>query len=395
MKKISVFILMVYLVFSTVVTTESVQAETVYGPKQQHETLLDQTEQELRNEMDKAVTSEEIDGSGIKKIEEGKGKFYEVYKEEIEQHVEDYPDGGKNFTKMMKQFDYQEGTFNCSTLDFFCTFNDFFFQVGRSMFGALLKPLSAMSMEPSKIMNDQLLGNYRQSFSQLAKSILLVLMAFQILKTIAFRVSDMSSASQITHQKMVKFIMVAFLLTVYDTFFQLILTLQYAFTYPIFSSLALNDGLAKSISVTLLFSPGGFLVGIVLIVIIAVLILVLTFSLYYSIALVSVIYVVGPAAIPTMINDEYDFYSLWMKTLVSRILTIGLQGICVLIGLQKIATFTFDGNELLGNSLLGISFLLVAMAMPTLLGQFGNSSGGGKMALGGAKGMTRYFTYRR
>lgn len=396
MKKITMVVGTIILCFLMMVTAASVtEAAPAIGPKLPSESLLDDSEEQMREQMDKAVAGNEIDGAGMEKIEEGKGKFYEVYKDQVEQHVKDFPDGGKNFTKLMKQFDYQEGTFNCSALDFFCTFNDFFFQVGRSIFSALLKPLSTMSMEPSKVMNDQMLGNYRMSFSQLAKSILLVLMAFQILKTIAFRVSDMSSAGQVTHQKMVKFIMVAFLLAVYDTFFQLILTLQYAFTYPIFAGLALNNSLAKSISVTLLFSPGGFLVGIILILIIAVLILILTFSLYYSIALISILYVVGPAAIPTMINDEYDFWSLWGKTLLSRILTMGLQGICVLIGMKKIATFTFDGNELLGNSLLGISFLLVAMSMPGLLGQFGSSSGGGKMTLGGVKGVGRYFTYRR
>lgn len=365
------------------------------GPPTAVDELFQKDENQMKDYMDKSIQESKLDGSGMKKIEKGKGKFYDAYKEEIDAHAEGLSGGGEAFVKFFKQFDYQEGTFNCSGLDFFCSINDFLYQMGRAIFAAFLKPITTMALKPSTVMDDLLLKNYRSAFSQISKSILLALMAFQILKTIAMKMTDVYGAGQVTNQKLVLFIFSAFLLAVYDTLFELFLNLQYAFTYPLLSGIGVNNDLSKSISVTLLFNSGGFLVGIILILVIALLVLVLTISLYYSMALISIIYVVGPAAIPTMLNEEYDFFSLWAKTLVSRILTIGLQGLGVVLGLKRIATFTLDPNVLMGNALAGIAFLLVAISMPTLLGQFGSSSGGGRMIMGGFKNATRYLTYRR
>lgn len=113
----------------------------------------------------------------------------------------------------------------------------------------------------------------------------------------------------------------------------------------------------------------------------ALLMVVLTISLFFSLALFIILYIMGPIAIATMVNDDMDFFSLWIRRLVSRILTFLLQSLCIAMCFATLFHLTFSYREAITDLMLAMAFLLVGLSVPKMLENFGDSSGAGRSTL--------------
>ena len=121
-----------------------------------------------------------------------------------------------------------------------------------------------------------------------------------------------------------------------------------------------------------------------------ILLAVLFFQMRYSFATIAVFYRVGPVAVTTMVKDDYNMFPLWLKTIISRFLTLALQGLCVVLCLSfgsRIGFLTEGSGDMMGflDKITAIVFLVVGIAIPGLLKEFGNSSGAGRATTGGAR----------
>lgn len=375
------------------------------GPQIDTGRLFKNDEERLKSEIDRTLKDSALNGSQIKEIEPGKGGFYKAYESEIEEYLTaNYGKHGgseaatkaatESARKMFKDFDYYAGTFNCKWSDVNCHINDGVYSIGNGLISGLMSPFKNLVLKPSMVLNDQLLGDYKGAFKAISNSLLMALFIFQLLKILAFRLSDVGSMGKDTEEKTVKFIFAAFFILMYDSLFTFFMNIQYAFNYPLMAGLSTDDSLAKSMSLTFLFA-GNIFLGAAFILIVGVMMFVIMLQLYYGIALISLLYVIGPAAISTSINDEYNFFSVWLKVLSSRLLTMGLQALAIVLGFRKMGVLTFDSTTAVGSGMIGIAFFIVAMSIPGLLGQFGNSSGSGRFALGSFKTVTRYLSLAR
>src|SRR5699024_11754691 len=113
----------------------------------------------------------------------------------------------------------------------------------------------------------------------------------------------------------------------------------------------------------LLTSNGSIFV--VLIILYAVLLVVLFFQMAYTFALIGLFYTVGPVAIVTMVNDEYNMFSMWLKTIIARFLTLALQGLTVMLSFSyessMDAIFAQDALRSAFQEVISLSFLVVVI----------------------------------
>ena len=116
--------------------------------------------------------------------------------------------------------------------------------------------------------------------------------------------------------------------------------------------------------------------------------MVLTLQFYYRIAFVAILYIAGPIAIATKINDTYNFFDFWLKQFITAFLTLALQLIATAIGLQQF----FKAPEYFGdttNLFTGTAFFILAITLPSILGQWGFSTGSSRTLASGAKTVAR------
>lgn len=337
------------------------------------------------------IEEKELETYNLKEIPAGKGEFVKAYEEEFDEWKESVP-GGKQYHKLMKKYDYQEGEFACGKFDILCHIINFGYVTGTSIVSALLSPLEKLAIAPEEIMNDSTLNVFNSAFKTFTISLLGVFISFQLIKLYSYRMTNHSDTSGVLNEKVIKLLVASVLLFAYDKFFYAILNIQYRVNFGIFNYLSNSQEVTQNIVLNMLLTPNGT-VFVILILLFAILLAVLFFQMVYSFALVAIMYVVGPVAITTMVNDEYNMFSLWLKTLIARFLTLALQGLAVVLALSFGSRISFlDGDigifDSIFDKILALSFLIVGMSIPSLLKDFGNSSGSGRAITGGAKAVT-------
>lgn len=348
----------------------------------------------IRDEID--LDQKEADTHGLKDIEDGKGKFYDAYEEEFDE-MEESALGGKVFVGLMKRYDYSAGNFDCKTTDILCHIVNIVYVAGASVVNFLLSPLSKLAIEPEKILNDTSFNKFKNSFDSFTFSLLAVFILFQVMKIFVFRMTNHSDTITVLNEKVVKIFMAGVFLFGYSQFFQLILTIQYRVNYGIFSYFSNSNQITSDLMINFLVTPNG-VVFVLMVIIYAVLLAILFFQMAYTFALIGLLYVVGPVAVVTMVNDEYNMFTMWLKTIIARFLTLAMQGLTVVLSFTYANKmdwiFSGDVTESNFQKIIAISFLIVGISLPSLLKEFGNSSGSGKGAISATSSATRVITRR-
>lgn len=350
---------------------------------------LDKSGSEIESEIHSE--KKELETYKLKEIPEGKGEFLKAYKTEFEEWKEEVP-GGKQYYKLMEKYDYQEGEFTCGKFDILCHIINFGYVSGTSIVSALLSPLEQLAIAPEEILDDSTLNQFKTAFKTFTTALLGVFIIFQLLKIYSYRMTNHSDTSGVLNEKILKLIFASALLFGYEKFFSAILNIQYRVNFGIFNYISNSQEVTQNIMLNMLLTPNGT-VFVILILLFAILLAVLFFQMVYSFALVGILYVAGPVAVTTMVNDDYNMFSLWLKTLIARFLTLALQGLSVVLALSFASRISFlDGNigvfDSIFDKVLALTFLIVGMSIPALLKDFGNSSGSGRAVTGGAKAVT-------
>lgn len=358
------------------------------------DTEINKSGKKLREEMD--VDQQELDTHDLKEIKDGKGKFYEAYKEEFDKMEEDVA-GGKIFVKLMKSYNYNEGNFDCGKFDVLCHIVNIVYVAGTSIVNFLLAPLTKLAIEPEQILGDNTFNKFKNNFESFTFSLLAVFILFQIMKIYAFRMTNHTDTIGVLNEKIIKIVMAGVFLFSYTLFFKFILTIQYRVNYGIFSYISNTNQVTNDLMLNFLVTPNGT-IFVFMIILFAILLAILFFQMAYTFALIGLFYVVGPVAIVTMVNDEYNMFTMWLKTIIARFLTLALQGLTVMLSLSYVSRmdWMFSGDVMQSSfqKIIAISFLIVGISLPTLLKEFGNSSGSGRGAISATQSVSRVITRR-
>ncbi|WP_332633091.1 conjugal transfer protein TrbL family protein [Halalkalibacter flavus] len=349
-------------------------------------------EQQLERELKKEIQNTPTQSREIKPGTEG---FYNAYKNEIDSLVDQYEKlhgkGSANlYKKRVKELDYQEGTFNCGRFDVGCHVDSWIFSLGKKTIEYVLSPLSQLAIKPSAVLDDAVLTRFKDSFDKVPQTLLALILIFQILKMMIVRFTDASDAPQILNEKLAKTVFAAALLFTYTPFFKLLLDIQYALNAPIFYQLTGAGHLKTDIMVGFLLTPNGSMMVLYLIIY-ALVLLALFLQMVYSFCLIAILFVTGPLAIVTMPNDTYNLFSLWLKIYIARALTLFVQGLAVVLSISFLTNF----ENILSLTkapfvfATSIGFLIVGLMAPSLLQQFGNSSGSGRMVIASIRTFSR------
>lgn len=357
---------------------------------------LQKTGDELRNEI--SNDTKELETHGVKEIGDKAGDFYTAYRTEFDEWADSVP-GGEVYRELIKRYNYQKGNFECGKFDVMCHIVNFGYVTGASIVNAFLAPISKLAIEPEKILDDTTLNKFKDAFNTFTVSLLAVFILFQIMKTYSFRMTNHSDTGNVLNEKVIKVIIASLLLFSYDFFFQMILNIQYRVNYGIYNYLTNSQEVTSDVMLNMLLTPNGTMF-VIMILLLAILIAVLFFQMVYSFAMVSLFYVVGPVAITTMVNDDYNMFTLWLKTIISRFLTLALQGLTVVLCLSFASRIEFmtEGASVTDQffeKIAALAFLVVGISIPALLKEFGNSSGSGKGVISGTKSVTRYMSMRK
>lgn len=401
MKKVSVYILSIIIIFifvsPSVANAKPVDQNGMglkndfnYASQSAFDNLP--SDSDLEKEIDESTKDiSVIDQANSKDIEEGKGGLYNTYKDEFDKLYEKKKkiskDSANDFKDLIKKYNTSTNKFEVGKFDFGGHTLNTFIKFGSGSLDLVTKPLGTFTIKPSDILESPSALPLKNAFGSLTDSLIVVFIIFQVLKIIVLKATDIGNYSNAIYEKVAKTIIAVIVISLYDPLFKLVLNIQYLLITPILKSISIDDKLGSIIMVKALIVSADSI--IIAIPVIGILMLVVTISLFYSLAFLIILYVTGPLAIATMVNEEMDFYSLWVRKLVARVLTILLQSLCIALSLATLFRITFDVQKNATDLLLSGAFLLVALSIPKVLENFGDTSGTGRTTVVAMRSLIR------
>lgn len=281
-------------------------------------------------------------------------------------------------TLFLDKYDYETNQFDCKWYEVMCQTNSFIFTTVSGFVFAALDSFSQFQLDASTITGNATYEGYMLNFKSLAWTITSIFILWQTIKVVVLYSANGDEGMNTLYEKVVAIITGAILLGVYPQLFNWILELTHLLTETMLTNPATHYNVMQVMAV----NSVGY--GIILMFVVAVILFVFFLSIMYRTVLFVILYISGVLAIPTIVNDQYNFFGLWLKIVVSNVLTLTLQLLCFVLGVKTLISLES------GNMLMGMLFFIVGLSIPTLLNQFGSSTGSAKAVGSTVKYVARY-----
>ncbi|MEK3981643.1 conjugal transfer protein TrbL family protein [Psychrobacillus sp. FSL K6-2836] len=281
-------------------------------------------------------------------------------------------------TLFLDKYDYETNQFDCKWYEVMCQTNGFIFTTVSGFVFAALDSFSQFQLDSTTITGNPTYEGYMLNFKSLAWTITSIFILWQTVKIVVLYSANGDEGMNTLYEKVVAIITGAILLGIYPQLFNWILELTHLLTETMLTNPATHYNVMQVMAV----NSVGY--GIILMFVVSVILFVFFLSIMYRTVLFVILYISGVLAIPTIVNDQYNFFGLWLKIVVSNILTLTLQLLCFVLGVKTLISLES------GNMLIGMLFFIVGLTIPTLLNQFGSSTGSAKAVGSTVKYVARY-----
>ncbi|MBU8732522.1 conjugal transfer protein TraL [Cytobacillus oceanisediminis] len=282
------------------------------------------------------------------------GEFYDKYKEQIESRP-----FSEHYRVLMEKYDYDTNSFDCGLVDFYCKVFSGYYEAIIGINQKMYTTIESIGFTPNKIMDNPEFKRFKEGFSVLSKTMLGIFIMWHAMSIVAQSYMNPEGGAIALNQKLVKLLAISIVLFLYDDLMNLILLI-------ISMSFRAVVSAPHSIERTtlMIFLNGRH--GILLSFLVAGSLVVFYVAFTYRLVLYGFMYAVGVIAIPTALNDEYDYFSVWLRTIINNGVTVIAQGITFSLGFQHLIG---------GRVTLGFALFILTLTVPSLLGQLGASSG--------------------
>lgn len=306
-------------------------------------------------------------------------------------HEEFFSSAPKSYIDFIKKYDPDQRTVTCGRFEVSCYVYKIALDSGVSAMDFIKELMKKTIISPTDIVGNPAYQAYKEGIFALSKTVLAIFIAFNAAKIMSLRMTDAADAATVWNEKIVSMMVSAFFLFVYDSIIEWILHAQELMMHEIINTINSNDMIINMIN-NILMGPGLF--SIIVILVIGIMLIGMMLQLFYRTAFVAIFYIAGPIAIATKINDTYNFFDFWLKNFIIAFVTLALQLISIAVGLnQFLIPPSYYGDTY--HMFLGAAFFILAMTLPTLLGQWGFSTGSARSVASGAKTAVKMMVTKR
>lgn len=317
-----------------------------------------------------------------------KGDFYDDHKD-----ILDAAPLSDDYIDVIKEYDFETNSFDCGGfgLKINCKMLSFQFSLATSFMSFVADGTEYLILNPEQITEEEGFNKYKGYFGDLSITLLSIFVVYQTLMMVLRRLGDPDDYPQAMNRNILALFGAAILLGIYEPMFDWIMEIQNAAVTGV-----IDSGVSKE-ALTLMVFLYSSRYSIFFSIFVGIVMLVFALAIVYRFISIGFAYITGPLAIPTMLNDEFNYFQVWLRFMVNSVVTLFLQSICYGLAMSSITVqFSFLKDLPFGvDVVVGFLFALVicffALTIPGILGNLGASTGTGRM-LGR---VTRYAVTKR
>lgn len=301
------------------------------------------------------------------------GDFYEKHKKEFEQGIY-----SKSYIETVKKYDSKTNSFSCGFTQITCHFHSQQLGIALGMANFVTEATKILVLNPESIVKDSGFTKYKKYLDGLSTTMLSLFLVWQIMVMIARRLGDPDDLPQTMNNKLFQTVVGGIFLGLYSPIFTYILKIQEYAVSNLLSAGLEKDQLVKMI---FLYTPNysimfGIFVGLINIIFLL--------ALVYRFVAFGFFYVVGPVAIPTIVNEEFNYFQIWLRAIVNNLVTLFCQTLAFVLSIAALTNqldFTKNlpmGADVVVGFVLACVFCFFALVIPSYLGNLGASTGTGR-----------------
>lgn len=292
---------------------------------------------------------------------------YADYGDFYREHEDFFADFPEPFQDFVKKYDFESNSFDCGTFDFNCHIDGFLISTSIGAVKASYSGSDSAIVTPAQITSNPIFSSYKNALKTSGWLMLQVFLIWNIVKLIAHRFADAEDAGVALNEKLIKIIVLAIFLGLYEQIFTKIMEFQHSAVE------AVMDNVVNLEDVVLTIFKNTDMYGFLVALLIACVMLIFQIAFLYRFALFGVLYIMGVVAIPTGMNDEFNYFSLWLRIIISNAVTLFLQALTFTLGVK--ALFVQNAFNKGTAFTVAMAMWILALSIPSLLGQLGASTG--------------------
>lgn len=303
------------------------------------------------------------------------GDFYEKHKKKFDNatYLPEY-----YIDDIVKKYDSETNSFDCGAFSFNCYSIATYYQMGLSTTNFIYGMMKYIVKDPDDILEDKGINRFKGYLTTLAYALLPMFLIWHVMVLTMRRLGDPDDYGQALNQKLLGVFAGSSMLALYKPMFDLILTTQTDLLNGI-----LDGGLSQdSLKLTLFLWSPQF--SFIIVIFVFFCIIVFGLALLYRFVSLAFMFMIGPLAIATILNDEFNYFNVWLKFVVNNVVTFALQAIAYVMCIQALTGengYVSSFPDALEPTM-AMSIVLVltffSLTIPFILGNLGSSSGVGK-----------------
>lgn len=299
------------------------------------------------------------------------GDFYERHESDFELYTDKYKD-------FIKAYDLETNTFDCGAFEVYCHMNSPIYSGGIGLLNFVITGLDTIVVGNDWFLKEPKFQAYKGYFNTMTTTMLAIFLTWQIMAGYAQRFTNMDEMDTLINEKFLKACVGAAFLALYDPILSMILDVQNS---SISGILKMSVDIESFALVVFRYTTNY---GYIVIIFIGLVLTIFLIALTYRFIAFSFMYVAGVLAIPTIVNEEFNYFNIWFRYIINSAVTLILQSICFTFAIGCLTVqYSFLqamplGVEVVMGIILSLGFAIFALVIPGILGNLGNSSGTGR-----------------
>jgi len=302
------------------------------------------------------------------------GDFYKKHKKEFDAAEKDYL-SESYIDDVVKKYDSKTNEFECGTFNFTCFSTAPVYKAGLSFTNVAYGLMKNVIKDPDMIMEDKGINEFKKGLTTLSWSLLPLFLFWHVSVMAMRRFGDPSDYASALNERIISLFSAASFLALYNSLFEMILNVQAWFLTDILKAGLSQDALKLTL---FLWSPQY---SIILVLFILLCLIVFGLAVLYRFVALAFMFMVGPLAVATMMNEEFNYFKVWLRYVYSNVITFILQAMAFVMCMHALTGKSGYVSSFAPEyqAVMAIAYVIVlsffSLSIPFILGNMGSSSG--------------------
>jgi hypothetical protein len=264
----------------------------------------------------------------------------------------------------------------CNIFDPICKINQWLLELANFFLTEAVKMIAKIISYPKKVLDDPTIERYYKYFANTSWAFITTFTMYHLVRILSYY--WINEDTQELKSLMVKLIVTVAMCGMYPSVFPYLVTITNNTTT---SFANIGTKINQLSNIFLMIPVVGKSALIIMLLVLAIAILVVAFQVCLRSAELAFLFIAGPFAIATNLNNDINLFPAWWRSFLSLLITQVIQFVLLMIFVELFAGGILAGLAGFEKFIFGIGFAFLIIKSPSFIKEFIYSTGTSQIAI--------------